>query len=413
MKYKDTNMSLPEIAKELNIDAVIEGSVLQAGDSVRIRVQLINVHPEEQNLWGQSYDRAITDVFIMFSEVTRAIVDQIQIKLTLEEEILLASARQVHPQALDFYQKGMFHWGKLTPEDIEIALNYFELAREEDPNFALAYSGIAIVWGVYALIGVMPPQEVAPKAIAAAEKALELDNTLAEVYYVMAGIRTWIEWDWEAGETAFKKAIDLDPNFADVRAYYSHFLLIMNRSDEAMVQIERALEIDPFNPLIQSLYGVDLMYMRRYDEAIEQFQKVLKSVSNHAVAVGNLPLVYYQKRMYEKSLEAMKAAYSFDEVSVKALTLGFEEAGYNGAMKLAAERWEKLSRETYINPFHPVDFYVIVANKEKALEWLEKGFEQGHPNMPYIGITPGYVDLLGDEPRYQDLLRKMNLPGGK
>jgi tetratricopeptide (TPR) repeat protein len=382
---------------------------------VRIRVQLIDALPEERNLWAQTYDRAMTDVLEMYNEMARAIVNEVQITLTPEEETRLASARQINPQAYDAYLKGQFHWGKLTPEDIEMALRYFELALKEDPNFALAYSGIAQVWGTYALMGLLPPHEATPKAIAAAEKAVELDNTLAEVHYVLATIKTWVEWDWEAAEIAYRRSIELNPNYPDVRAYYSHFLFIMHRADEAVVQIERALELDPFNALFQSLYGADLLFMCRYDDAIEQFQNVLKTVPNHGVAVDLLKTAFHQKQMYEKSLETLKAfltAMGLHE-GEKALTRGYEEAGYTGAMNSVAEMVAELSSVTYISPYQIADLYVLAANNEQALDWLEKGFEVHDLNMPYIGLMPHFVDLLGDEPRYQDLLRRMNLPAGK
>ncbi len=207
MRYKETDKSLSEIARDLNVDAVIEGSVQQVGDNVRIRVQLIDALPQEQNLWGQTYERAKNDVLVMYSEVTRAIADKIQVNLAPEEDTRLASASLVNPQAYDAYLKGQFYWGKISPQYIELALQYFELALKEDPDFALAHAGIAQVWATYALSGLVPPQEANPKAIAAAEKAVELDNTLAEVHYALAIVKTGLEWDWEAAEIAYRKAI--------------------------------------------------------------------------------------------------------------------------------------------------------------------------------------------------------------
>lgn len=412
MQYKGVKRPLSEIARELNVDAVVEGTVQLVGDSVRIRVQLIDVLPEERNLWGQTYDRAMTDILVMFSEVARAIAGEIQVKLTPEEETHLASARQVNPEAYEAYLKGQFHWYKLTPEDFEMALQYFEFALEKDPNFALAYVGIAMVWGVRAQFGILSPREATPQLKAAVEKAFELDNTLAEVYSTLALLKGLMEWDWEGAEIAFRKAIELNPNNPDVRAYYSNFLMPMHRPDEAMVQIERALELDPFNALFKSFYGVDLMFMRRYDDAIEQFQNVLKTVPNHGVALDMLGLMFHQKQMYEKSLEIKKAYFTsmgFYE-GEKALTHGYEEAGYTGAMNSAAEVWEELSRVTYISPFMIADLHAYAGNKDRTLDWLERCFEARDPTMPYIGVMPHLVDLLGDDPRFQDLLRRMNLP---
>jgi serine/threonine-protein kinase len=417
MQYKDMDKTLSEIARELNVVAVVEGTVYQAGENVRIRVQLIEVFPQERNLWAQTYERAKTDVLVMYSEMARAIADKTRIKLNPEETTRLTSASQVNPQAYDAYLKGMFHWGKLTPEGFDMALQYFELVRKEDPNFALAHAGIAMVWAGRNQFGLLLPSEAVPKAKEAALKALELDNTLAEVHFILAGLRTFHdgEWNWKAAEKSFQRAIELNPNYPDVRAYYALFLFIMHRPGEAMVQIERTMELDPFNPMFQSQYGIDLLFLRRYDDAIEQIQNVLKTVPNYRVALGTLPLLFHQKRMYEKSLETLKAYYTaigFHERE-KVLTRGYEEAGYTGAMNSDAELWEELSRASYISPYIIAYSYVLAANKEQALDWLERSFEVGDPNMPFIGVMPHFVDLLGNEPRYQDLLRRMKLPEGK
>jgi TolB-like protein/Tfp pilus assembly protein PilF/predicted Ser/Thr protein kinase len=413
MRYKGSDKSLPEIARELNVDAVVEGTVYQVGDSIRIRVQLIDALPDEQNLWAQTYDRAMTDVLMMYSEMALAIAGEIGVNLTPEEETLLASARQVNPDAYDAYLKGQFHWGKLTPEGLETALQYFELALKEDPDFAMAHAGVAMVWGGRSQFGLVPPSEALPLAKAAAEKAVELDNTRAEVHYTLALLRTWVEWDFEGAETAFRKAIALNPNFPDVRAYYSHFLnFIMGHPDEALVQIERALELDPFNALFQSLYGVDLLSMRRYDDAVEQFQNALRTEPNHILALGELAGTFHQKQMYEKSLETLKAKYAamgFRE-GEEALTRGYEEAGYTGAMNSAAKLWEELSRVTYIEPWLIAKLYAYAGNNDRTLYWLERGVEARDPNMLYVSVWPLFIDLLGDDPRFKDLLQRINLP---
>ncbi len=194
----------------------------------------------------------------------------------------------------------------------------------------------------------------APKAVAAAERAVELDDTLAEAHYVLAVIRYVFDWDWETAEASFRKAIELNPNYPDVRGYYAQFLFSMHRPDEAIVQMERALELDPFNAMFQYMYGVDLVFMRRYDEAIEQLQKVLKIVPNHIGATEVLAQVYHQKGMYDDAFEQIKAYYeSIDsKEGMRALTCGYEKAGYQGAMKSAAELWEELAKVTYVLPWN-------------------------------------------------------------
>jgi TolB-like protein/Tfp pilus assembly protein PilF len=412
MQYKETDKPLPDIAQELNVDAIVEGTVYQLGEKVRVRLQLIAALPEERSLWTQTYERPMTDVLVMYGEMASAIADQIQVKLTSDETTRLADASQVNPEAYDAYIKGMFHWQRFNLEDLEAAQKYFESALEIDPEYALAYAGIALVRHVYALAGVVPANEAAPKALEAAEKAVELNDTLAEAHYVLAVIRYGVEWDWEKAEASFLKAIELNPNYPDARAYYSNFLLMMHRPEEAMIQMERTMELDPFNSLFQAMYGASFLFMRHYDEAIEQFQKVLKIVPNHGAATDLLAVAFHQKGMFENAFELLKSYYEANDLEegIKALTRGYEKAGYQGAMKSTAEMWEELAQVTYIIPWNIAEVYAYAGNKEKTLDWLEKGFEVRDPNMVVIGMMPLFVDLLGDEPRFQDLLRKMKLP---
>ena len=411
MKYKETDKSLSEIAQELKVDAVVEGTVYEAGDSVRIRFQLIDALPDEKNLWGNTYKRAKGDILMMVNEITKTVTDIIQVGLSSEEETRLAGARQVNPEAYEAYLKGQFHLGKLSPPDLETALQYFELSLEKDPNSALAYAGISLDWAFRQQFGLVPPHEATPRAKEAALRAIALDSTLAEVHYALAVVKTWGEWDWDGAEIAYRKAIELNPNFPDARVYYSHLLTILHRPEEAAVQMERALEIDPFNNLFQSLYGAELCFRERYDDAIEQFQKVLKTAPNHALALDMLRVAFHQKRMYDESLETFKAFYAalgIPEIE-EALTHGYKNAGYTGAMISAAKVWEEFSHVTYVMPFIIADLYAFAGDKERTLDWLERGFEMRDPNMPYIGVSPLHVDLVGDNPRFQDILRKMNL----
>jgi len=410
MQYKEVKKSLSEIARELNVDAVVEASVLTIGGKVQIRAQLIQVSTEK-NLWAQSYEREISDIMVLQSEMARAIAQEIKVILTPQEESRLASARPVNPEAYEAYLKGMFHLYKLSPQDSEIALQYFELALEKDPNYALAYAGISQAWSVLQQMGFVPPSEAAPKAKAAVMKALELDSTLAEAHYTLAAFRTWTEWDWEGAETAFRQAIELNPNYPYARAGYSHLLNIMRRPEEAMAQIERALELDPLNTLFQAFYGSDLMFVRRYDDAIAQFQKVLRTVPNHGVALNMIWITFHNKGMYEEALAGAKvwyAAVGYREVE-EALARGYTEGGYRRAITRAAETLEARSGTTYVLPQEIAQLYVLAGKNDRALEWIERSVEARDPNIVYIGVLPEF-DSLRDDPRFQDLLRRMNLP---
>jgi TolB-like protein/predicted Ser/Thr protein kinase len=412
MQYKVTDKPLPDIARELNVDAIVEGTVYQVGEKVRVRLQLIAALPEERNLWTKTYERPMTDVLVMYGEMAGAIAENIQVKLTPDETRRFAGARQVNPDAYDAYLKGMFHWQRYNPEDLKAAQRYFESALKKDPDFAMVHMGIGLFWVLYASAGIVPFDEAAPKAVAAAERAVELDDTLAEAHYVLAVIRYVFDWDWEEAEASFLKAIELNPNYPDVRGYYAQFLFNMHRPDEAIVQMERALELDPINAMFLYMYGVDLVFMRRYDEAIEQLQKVLKLAPNHTGATDVLAQVFHQKGMYENAFEQLKAYYeSIDsKEAIEALTRGYEKTGYQGAIKSAIEMWEELAKVTYVLPWNVAQVYAYAGNKEKTLDWLEKGVEARDANIPIVGVVPLFVDLLGDEPRFQELLRKMNLP---
>ena len=267
MRYKATDKSLPEIAEELNVDAVVEGSVLRAGQQVRITAQLIHA-ATDTHLWAESYERDLQDVLLLQSEVARTIAREIQVAVTPEEKKRLASARPVNPEAHEAYLKGRFHWYKLTRESLDTAMEYFQLALEKDPQYASAYSGIASAWAARGEIGVLPPQEAFPKAKAAARKALELDDSLPEVHVSLATIEAIYGWDWAIVEREFQRALQLNPNHAEAAFFYADFLLYVGRSEEWSSNVERALALDPLNLILQCFYGWHLLYLKRYDDAI-------------------------------------------------------------------------------------------------------------------------------------------------
>jgi TolB-like protein/Tfp pilus assembly protein PilF/predicted Ser/Thr protein kinase len=408
MQYKGTKKPLPQIAKELNVDAVIEGSVLREGGQVRITAQLIQASTD-QHLWAESYQRDLRSVLAMQSEMASAIAEKVQAALTPSERTRLASARPVNPEAYEAYLKGMQHWYKLTPQDIDTALEYFELALKKDPNYAPAHSGLALVWLGRQQMGFTAPREAGPKAKAAALKAVELDNTLAQAHSSLATVNCFYEWDWAGADVEFKRAIELNPNYPDARALYSHYLMIMKRPEEAMAQIQRALELDPLNAFFQAFYGVDLEIAGRYDEAIAQSHKALRTSPELPFAHWGLSGTLFTKGLYEESLAETKACYAGDREMEEALTQGYAQSGYRGAMRRAANIRAARGRKTYVLPCDVATLYVWAGEKAQALEWLEKGFELRDPNMPYINVDPTF-DTLRNTPRFQDLLRRMNFP---
>jgi tetratricopeptide (TPR) repeat protein len=374
---------------------------------------LIDALPEERNLWAQTYERAMADVLIMYSEMAQSIAEKMQVKLTSEEKIHFARTQQVNPAAYDAYLKGMSYWYKLTPRDIETALQYFESALESDPDYALAYTGIALVWigrnqGMLVL-----PSEAARHAKEAALKALSLDNTLAEVHYVLGLIRTWMDWDWKNAEAAFLRALELKPNYPDARVYYSNLLCYMGRLQEALGQGERAIRMDPYNSFLRGIYGLTLVMARKNDDALKLARDTLKTSPADVFAHAILRDVLHLKGMNEEALTAVKEYYSGFGLTViaEAVEREYKKNGYSAAMNFAGNAIEELSRDTniFLPPGILEHAYLYGGNKNKVIDLLEKSFEIRDPNMPYI-IEPIFVDLLKDDPRFQDMLRKMNLP---
>jgi serine/threonine protein kinase/Tfp pilus assembly protein PilF len=411
MRYKGSELPLPEIARELNVDAVVEASVLSVGGRVQIRAKLIKASTE-QNLWAENYEREMSDILALQSEMAQTIAQEVEVNLTPGEKTLLSSTRPVDPVAYEAILKGQFHSYKLTSKDLETAQQYFELALDNDPESALAYSGIAKVWLARMAMGLVSTSEGGPKAKAAAMKALDLDSNQSDVHFALAWV-AWLDWDWAAAEAAYRQAIALNPNSASTRMYYANFLYVMGNAEEGMRQTELAMVLDPLNPLYRAIYAMDLMYERRYDEVIELLLTTLKTSPDDPVSLSTLRSAYHQKKMYEEALEIWKASYTAkgDDEAVEALMLGYSEGGYSGALSRVAEEFIRRSRTTseYVTPWQIGTLYTRAGKVDEALEWLEKAYDERDSNIPYIRVDPIF-DILREEPRFQDLIRRLNFP---
>jgi serine/threonine-protein kinase len=407
MQYQNPDKPVRDIARELGIDALIEVSLQRTGDSLRIRAQLIDGRTEEP-MWTESFDGDLRNIVGLERQVTRAIVDEIELALSPQAEARLAGARPVNPEAYEAYLKGMFHWYRLTPQDSETALQYFQLALEKDPDYALAYTGIAEVWSNGAIFGVSP-REAIPKAKAAALKAIELDSTLAEAHDMLARVRTWGEWDWAGAEQEFQRAIELKPSYADARVFYSLLLTALGRPGEGMAQIELALELDPLNFFVQWAFGWHLKVQRRYDDVIVQLRRILRMEPNFPLALEQLWDTFHETRMYEEALTEAKKLFAGDPEAADALARGYAEAGYAGAMSLLAQTLAARSNLAYVPSESIARLYAYAGDKERALEWLEQAYQDLDIVMVFLSVESTW-DSLRDDPRFQDLLRRMNLP---
>lgn len=409
--YKDVVKSLPEIGRELGVANIVEGSVFRAGDRVRITVQLIDTKSDE-HLWAENYERDIEDVLALQAEVSRAIAGQIHVTLTEDEQSLLSGDRPVNPAAYEAYLTGHFHVQRFTARDLDLALEYFQMALEIDPDFALAHVGVARVWGTRTQIGLVRPRDSALNEMLAIERALELDNTLVEANLALANIKCWDEWDWQVAEEAFRKVIDLNPNQAGARMFYGHLLGLLGRGEEGISQAEIAIKLDPLNPFYRGLYGVVLLMVGRQRDAGEQLQKSLDMAPGLGFGYAPLRDLAHSERRFDEALAAAKADFQIswgDDEIVEILERGYQNGGYREAMKLVAETLERRSETVYVSAIDVAVLYSHADLAEKSLEWLERAFEERNPNMPYIGVIP-FSDTVRDDPRFQELLGRLGLP---
>ena len=360
MRYKKRDVPVDQIGRELGVDYVMEGSARREGNRVRISATLIQVRDQTQR-WTDSFDRELAGILALQSDVARGVAEALALALLPEERARLADDRRVNPEAYQAYLKGLSLLEKLTPGELDAALRYFEAALEKDPTYALAHLRIRQVWGQRQQFGVTPPREAAPRMKAALAKAielkaLELEDTRAVAHYALAD-QARTEWDWTTEEVNFRRAIDLNPNYAEARAFYSGPLIRRKRPDEGMAQIQRAIELDPLNPSIQTLYCQRLGMVRRYDEAIVQCRSALRTTPDAAVALNGLAAALHHTGRYTEvlELERARATRSGDRELDQALALGFSQGGYQSAMRRAGDELAARPRdrnETVIARFY-------------------------------------------------------------
>ncbi len=410
-KYRTTTKSIPEIAKELSVNYIVEGSGQKSGKTIRLNVKLFRAY-KEGPLWGNSYEQEMhdaRDIFRIQSQIAEAIATELKAVITPNEKQLIEKTPTTNLAAYEAYLQGIFYWRKFTQLDEEVALQYFEQAIEKDPKYALAYAGICNVWQLRSNASFASPSEAIPKEMAALTKALELDSTRAEVYHSLAFFKTYIRWDLKGGESSIKKAITLNPNYVDAYLLYEEILMITGRMKEAMEQVEIALKLDPLNILCKTEYGLTSYFSRRYDDAINAFKEVLKTDPANELALENLPGAFHQIGRQKEEMEAWKSYYSIIFKNfANVFDLGYAKAGYVSAMNLEADTLVAQSKTNYINPWEIALIYSCAGNKERAMDMLEHAYEVHDPNVVFM-LYPVF-DILRNEPRFQELARKLAVP---
>jgi TolB-like protein/DNA-binding winged helix-turn-helix (wHTH) protein/Flp pilus assembly protein TadD len=412
MVYKGARKPLPQIARELNVDAVVEGTVLRSGDQVRITAQLIEASTDK-HLWSQSYEGELRDTLALQNRVASAIADQIRINLTPQEQAALKNVKVVNPEAYESYLKGRYFWNKRTADGLKVALAYFKQAIEEDPKYAQAYSGLA---DTYALLGdwqyaVMTPKEAFPKAKAAAIKALELDSTLGEAHNSLAFVLDGFDWDFDAAGKEFQRAIELNPGYATAHHWYAWHLSLLGRYDEAIAEMRKAENLDPLSLIINADLAELLVLAHSDDESIRQSRKTIEMDPNFALAHNQLAQAYLQKQMYDEAVAELKTAVQLSGGSpafIANLARAYVASGKrNEAVKLLGDL-KKRSNPGYSNASEIAVIYVSLGDTDQAMNWLEKGYDERF--NPGVLLRPGF-DPLRSDPRFQSLVHRIGLAG--
>ena len=409
MQYRRANKALPRIAEELDVDAVVEGTVSRAGDRVRITAQLIQA-TTDRHLWAQSYEREARDVLSLQREVAAAIAQAVEVKLQPEEKVRMTrAAAPVQPEAYEDYLKGRFYWSKRSPETSLKAVGYFQQAIARDPAYAPAYSGLSDTYRAFDVQGLAPPRECMPKAEEAARKALALDDTLAEAHASLAGVLYRYDWDWPGAEREFRLSLELEPSYAEGHRAYAVYLMTVRRHEEALAEAQRARELSPLSLVINTELGMALVRLGRYDEAIEQLRKTLEIDPKFFRAYQTMALAYEGKGDWPRALEVLEKRPGRGQGQGNAW-LGYAY-GVTGRRQEALEvlaRIEKSSHEHYVSPQSFAVVHLGLGETEQAMAWLEKAYD-GRA-FEVLGFSGGLFDRLRGDGRFQDLLRRMRLP---
>ncbi|MCJ7448375.1 MAG: TIR domain-containing protein [Bacteroidales bacterium] len=402
-RYRKTDKAPGTICKELGVEYLLEGSFQKFGDAIRLIVGLKKAG-KGSNEWANQYDRKWNDILSVQSEVAQTIAKELNAIVTPGEKQIIEKISTKNLDAYEAVLKGNFYLNKFTKNDLDTAMKYFELAKEKDPKYVLAYDRISAVWAFRQQVGFVSPLEALPKIKESLMKAVELDSTIN-----LAGYYVYTMWDWEKGEKEYKKAIELNPNDAGSRATYSLLLCLLGRNEEALKQMEVAAKLDPLNPLRKIWHGEVLMFAHRFDEAIKVFQDILKIEGDYPLAHLNLRSAFHLSGKYNEALKQYKLWVENDTELVNALEKGDIEGGYKGALLEYNKVVELRFKNSYWPPMDIASNYAFVGEKDKAFYWLEHAYKLHDPALPFI-LYPFIYDYLHNDPRFQDLCKRMKLP---
>jgi TolB-like protein/DNA-binding winged helix-turn-helix (wHTH) protein/Tfp pilus assembly protein PilF len=413
MAYKGTRKPLSEIARELNVGAVVEGTVLRVGDRVRITAELVQVSTDH-HLWADTYESQIGDVLALQNRVSSAIVNEIRINLTPEERERLAKAPAVTPEAYENYLKGLYYWNKRSDENLTKAIAYFEHATRTDPEYALAHAGLSDCYAIISaeIFGTMAPAEAAPRAKAAALRALQLDPSLAEAETSLATVKFNYDWDWNGAADGFARALQLNPSYATAYQRYSLYLIAMGRAQDSFSQIQKARELDPLSISINFSVGWRLYMARKYDQAIAQLQDTLEMDPTYELPHLVVGQAYEQKGDYTHAIPELMKAVELSHgtpLMVSALAYAYGKSGNHVDGERLLASLESKSKTEYVAPYYFAIACVGLGRRDEAIDWLEKALADRSNGLVFLKVEPELDDLRSDS-RFINLQQKLGFP---
>ena len=417
-RYKGKEASAQTVGKELNVQAILNGRVVKRGDDLTLYVELVNTTTENV-LWKAEYNRSMANLVSLQGEIARDVSSKLRTRLSNTDEQRVTKTYTANPEAYQLYLQGLYYWNKRTPEDIRKSIELFQNAIEKDPTYAQAYAGLALAYNVLATNSIMKQQEkkeLGLKERVALGRAQGLDDTLAEVHVELA-VSKYNEWDFAAAENEYKRAIELNPNFATVHQWYADFLGSMGRHEEAVIETNKAHEIDPFSRTIRAMIGKRFVEARHFDEGIAQYKKVIEMEPNYPNGHAFLRDAYEAKGLYPEAIaETRIASVLLERQSAEsaegeaaAFTEALKTAGAQGYQRKQLELRLKEYEQGYESAFGVAGIYAVLGDKDRAFEWLEKSFAIHADDLINLKIEPAF-DGLSTDPRFQDLLRRVGLP---
>jgi TolB-like protein/Flp pilus assembly protein TadD len=410
LKYSASGQDPQLAGRELKVDAVLDGRFQRTADRIRVTLQLLRIS-DGVTLWAEEFEESFSNIFAVQDSIAEKMVQALSLKLSGEEKTRLAKRYTENAEAYQLYLRGRYFWSKRTGESIKKSIDYFDQAIGQDPNYALAYDGLADAYYILGAYGALPTKEFTPKAKAAALRALQIDATLSEALTTLAAITASYDWDWPEAERQFRKALESNPNYATAHQWYAEHLARTGRLQEAVAEARRAEELDPASPLTNGIVGTTFYRARQYDRAIEQLEKTLEMDPDFASTHLHLGMTYVQTKMYDKAIfhfERLRTLWGSNPQLVAVLGYGCAVAGERSRAQKILDELNDISKQQYVSPLGIALVYIGLDEKDRAFSWIERAYEDRVFWLGYVKVEPSF-DPLRSDPRFTHLLKRMRL----